>query len=79
MSIVSQSLKSFLRKQVINTQGKEGVKMKKRRKQTDILVLGAGFGGICTAKYLLKFTKKIPNVKIVQFRNYWNHLKKVNK
>jgi len=38
--------------------------MKKRQKLTNILVLGAGFGGICTAKYLLKLTKKIPNVKI---------------
>ncbi len=38
--------------------------MKKRKKQTDILILGAGFGGICTAKYLLKFAGKIPNVKI---------------
>ncbi len=29
-----------------------------------ILVLGAGFGGVCTAKYLLKYTKNITNVKI---------------
>jgi NADH dehydrogenase FAD-containing subunit len=38
--------------------------MKEHQKQLNILVLGAGFGGICTAKYLLKFTKKIPNLKI---------------
>jgi NADH dehydrogenase len=38
--------------------------MKRRQKQIDILILGAGFGGICTAKYLLKFTKKILNVTI---------------
>ncbi|MBT3881064.1 MAG: NAD(P)/FAD-dependent oxidoreductase [Candidatus Scalindua sp.] len=38
--------------------------MKKRQEQTDILILGAGFGGVCTAKYLLRFTRKIPNVKI---------------
>ncbi len=38
--------------------------MKTRKKQTNILILGAGFGGICTAKYLLKFTRKISNLKI---------------
>jgi NADH:ubiquinone reductase (H+-translocating) len=38
--------------------------MKEHPKQLSILVLGAGFGGTCTAKYLLKLTKKIPNVKI---------------
>ena len=38
--------------------------MKRRQKQTDILILGAGFGGICAAKYLLKFTRRTPNVKI---------------
>jgi NADH dehydrogenase len=43
---------------------KEGTKMKDHRNKLNVLILGAGFGGICTAKYLLKFTKKIPNVKI---------------
>ncbi len=38
--------------------------MKEHQKQQNILILGAGFGGLCTAKYLLKLTKKIPNVKI---------------
>jgi NADH dehydrogenase len=38
--------------------------MKWHQKQLNILILGAGFGGICTAKYLLKLTKRVPNVKI---------------
>ena len=38
--------------------------MKDYKKKLNVLILGAGFGGICTAKYLLKLTKKIPNVKI---------------
>ncbi len=38
--------------------------MKVRKQQLNILILGAGFGGICTAKYLLKLTSKIPDVKI---------------
>jgi len=29
-----------------------------------VLILGAGFGGICTAKYLLKHAKKMPNLEI---------------
>ncbi len=38
--------------------------MKKLQKQLNILILGAGFGGICTAKYLQKLTSKIPGTKI---------------
>jgi NADH dehydrogenase len=38
--------------------------MEEHPKQLSILILGAGFGGICTAKYLLKLTRKIPNIKI---------------
>ena len=49
--------------------------MKKRQEQTDILILGAGFGGVCTAKYLLRFTRKIPNVKITLIdRNTYHFL-----
>jgi NADH dehydrogenase len=43
---------------------KGGIKMKDHRNKLNVLILGAGFGGICTAKYLLKLTKKISNVKI---------------
>jgi NADH dehydrogenase len=38
--------------------------MKVLGKKLNILILGAGFGGICTAKYLLKLTSKIPDTKI---------------
>lgn len=38
--------------------------MRKHQKQQKVLILGAGFGGICTVKYLLRFTKKTPNIKI---------------
>jgi len=38
--------------------------MKERQKQLNILILGAGFGGLCTAKYLLKITNKISDTKI---------------
>ena len=38
--------------------------MKDHQKELNILILGAGFGGVCTAKYLLKLTKKNPDVKI---------------
>ena len=38
--------------------------MQKRHKQLNILILGVGFGGICTAKYLQKLTSKIPDTKI---------------
>ena len=38
--------------------------MKAHQKQLNILILGAGFGGICTAKYLQKLTSKIPDTRI---------------